>query len=71
MLISIISTCFNEEENLLKNYQSLKNVMKLNHLKYEQICDNKSTDNSRKILTDIRMIKILNQFLIPKTMVHS
>jgi glycosyltransferase involved in cell wall biosynthesis len=50
--ISIISTCFNEEGNILDCYQSIKNV--LDNYNYEHIfVDNYSTDNSRSIIREI------------------
>ena len=54
MFISVISTCYNEEENILECYSKVKNLFEKNKLKYEHIfTDNKSTDLSRNIIEEI------------------
>lgn len=54
--ISIVSSCFNEEDNIEILYNSVKEQMKpyLDTYEYEQIIvDNCSTDNSAKILREL------------------
>jgi glycosyltransferase involved in cell wall biosynthesis len=54
--ISIITPCFNEEQNVEQCYEQLRDVMnvKLPHYKYEHIfADNSSSDNTVKILRGI------------------
>ncbi len=54
--ISIVSSCFNEEDNIEILYNSVKNQMEpfLDKYDYEQIIvDNCSTDNSAKILREL------------------
>ena len=53
--ISVTSTCFNEENNLLQFYERLMKVFEqLPQYDYEIIvADNRSTDRSREILRDI------------------
>lgn len=54
--ISIVVPCYNEEKNIEKLYQRLKAVIEKAGCEYEIIfADNKSTDNSRKILRDLAM----------------
>jgi glycosyltransferase involved in cell wall biosynthesis len=54
MFISVISTCYNEEENILECYSKVKDLFEKNKLKYEHIfADNKSTDLSRNIIEEI------------------
>jgi len=55
-LISIVTACFNEEENVEKLYESVKEVMlkKMDNYKYEHIfIDNASTDKTANILKQI------------------
>ena len=55
-LISIVTACFNEEENVERLYESVKEVMmqKLNDYKYEHIfIDNASSDKTVSILKQI------------------
>lgn len=53
-LISVISTCYNEELNILECYQKVKELFKNNKLNYEHIfVDNDSNDNTKKIIEDI------------------
>ena len=53
-LISIISTCYNEENNIEKCHQIIRNLFIKNGLSYEHIfVDNFSTDNSREIIRKI------------------
>jgi glycosyltransferase involved in cell wall biosynthesis len=53
-LISIISTCYNEELNILECYQKVKELFKNNKLNYEHIfVDNDSNDGTKKIIEDI------------------
>lgn len=54
-LISVITPCYNEEENIAEIYQQVKEVFKsLPNYKYEQIfIDNFSTDNTAVILREI------------------
>jgi len=53
-LISIISICYNEELNILKCYQKVKELFQINKLEYEHIfADNCSKDNTKKIIEDI------------------
>jgi glycosyltransferase involved in cell wall biosynthesis len=53
-LISIISTCYNEELNILECHQKVKELFKNNRLNYEHIfVDNDSNDGTKKIIEDI------------------
>jgi len=54
-LISIITPCFNEEENVRDVYQQVKAVFaQITNFRYEHIfIDNSSTDNTVKILKEI------------------
>ena len=55
-LISIISPCLNEEKNVLKCYNSVKDVFirYLPHYEYEHIfSDNNSKDSTQKILREL------------------
>ncbi len=50
-LISIISTCYNEEINLEKCYLNIKNLFKNSNYNYEHIfVDNHSSDNSKTLI---------------------
>jgi len=66
MKVSIISTCFNEEENIEDCYNSIKNLFSGKNLNYEHIfVDNNSSDNSKYIIekicnTDLRVKAIFN-----------
>lgn len=52
--ITIISTCYNEETNINKCHEIVKELFEKNGLKYEHIfIDNYSKDNSRKIIREI------------------
>ena len=53
-LISVISTCYNEESNIEECYNVVKKLFNENGLRYEHIfVDNYSKDNSRKIIKKI------------------
>lgn len=53
-LISVISTCYNEESNITSCYEIIKELFKQNGYNYEHIfVDNFSQDNSKKIIRDI------------------
>lgn len=54
-LISIVTPCFNEKDNINEIYQTVKQIfLKLNKYHYEHIfVDNSSTDNSVNLLKDI------------------
>ena len=53
-LISVISICYNEELNIFKCYQKVKELFQINKLEYEHIfADNCSKDNTKKIIEDI------------------
>lgn len=54
-LISIVTPCFNEEENVLEVYRQVKNVFnELKDYRYEHIfIDNSSTDKTLQILKEI------------------
>lgn len=53
-LISVISTCYNEETNIEKCYQIVRDLFNKKGLKYEHIfVDNYSIDNSRNIIRRI------------------
>jgi len=53
-LISVISICYNEELNIRKCYQKVKELFQINKLNYEHIfADNCSKDNTKKIIEDI------------------
>lgn len=54
-LISIVTPCFNEEENVREVYQQVKNVFnELSDYRYEHIfIDNSSTDKTLQILKEI------------------
>jgi glycosyltransferase involved in cell wall biosynthesis len=64
--ISIVTPCFNEEENIEELYQRISSVMQSLPYEYEHICiDNHSTDNTVKklksfALTDARLKIIVN-----------
>ena len=54
--ITVITPCYNEEENILNCVNALQNIMikKLSNYDYEHIiCDNFSTDSTRKVLREI------------------
>jgi glycosyltransferase involved in cell wall biosynthesis len=52
--LSIISTCFNEKENVEECYKIIKKIMIKNNIDYEHIfADNSSTDGSVNILKQI------------------
>lgn len=54
--ISVVSPCYNEENNIEKLYQRLQAVIKGVGYDYEIIfIDNKSADNSRRILRELTM----------------
>ena len=54
IFISVISTCYNEEENVFECYSKVKDLFEKNKLKYEHIfADNKSRDLSRNIIEEI------------------
>jgi len=62
--LSIISTCFNEEDNIENCYKIIKEIMNKNNIAYEHIfTDNNSQDGSIKILEKIcesdKNIKVL------------
>lgn len=65
-LISIVTPCFNEEDNIEELYKRIAAVMSNLHYEYEHICiDNCSTDNTLKILrilarSDHRLKVIVN-----------
>ena len=54
-LISIVTACFNEQDNVRQLYEQVKAVIaKLDKYDYEHIfIDNASTDNTLSILKDI------------------
>jgi len=53
-LITVISTCYNEELNILECYHKVKELFNNNKLKYEHIfADNNSKDNTKKIIESI------------------
>lgn len=53
-LISVISICYNEELNIRKCYQKVKELFQINKLNYEHIfADNCSKDNTKKIIEEI------------------
>lgn len=53
-LLSIVTPCFNEEENIDELYKRISNVMANQPYEYEHIfIDNASTDNSSKIIKKI------------------
>jgi glycosyltransferase involved in cell wall biosynthesis len=55
-LISVVSPCFNEEENVRNCYEQVRKVFteQLPHCDYEHIfCDNYSSDRTAEILTEI------------------
>jgi glycosyltransferase involved in cell wall biosynthesis len=53
-LISIVTPCYNEEENIEELYRRVAQVMTKLPYEYEHICiDNCSTDNTAKILKEI------------------
>ena len=52
--ISIVTPCYNEEENLMELYERIQDAMALLDYEYEHILiDNASTDNSRAILCQL------------------
>ena len=52
--ISIVTPCYNEEENLMELYERIQDAMALLDYEYEHILiDNASTDNSRAILRQL------------------
>ena len=52
--ISVVVPCYNESGNIEKLYDRLKAVLEKNHYDYEIIfVDNKSTDDTRKILRQL------------------
>lgn len=53
-LISIVTPCFNEEENVQELYERIKNVMGESNYNYEHIfIDNASTDNTVALLREL------------------
>lgn len=54
-LISVVTACFNEEQNIYKIYKAVKiNFTQLKNYQYEHIfIDNSSTDNTVKLLKNI------------------
>lgn len=54
-LISIVTPCLNEEDNIEAIYEKIKSIfLEMKDYEYEHIfIDNKSTDNTRKILRNI------------------
>ncbi|WP_342228099.1 glycosyltransferase family 2 protein [Rickettsiella endosymbiont of Rhagonycha lignosa] len=54
-LISVVTACFNEENNIYNIYEEVrKNLTQLKHYQYEHIfIDNSSTDNTVKLLKHI------------------
>jgi polyisoprenyl-phosphate glycosyltransferase len=52
--ISIVTPCYNEEENVNEIYERIKSVMESSHYAYEHIfVDNASTDHTGDIIRDI------------------
>lgn len=57
MIISICVPCFNEEENVVKMYEKLKQITKKNkNYNFEFVfTDNKSTDNTRQLIKNLAL----------------
>ncbi len=70
-LISVISICYNEELNIRKCYQKVKELFQINKLNYEHIfADNCSKDNTKKIIEEIcQNDKNIYQKILPNKIV--